>query len=143
MRTLAFLLLLVLAAFTACKGGTVPSAPTDPKSLYRMEAFADPATSGSASTLHIAIRPVEGAEVKPETPFRAKLEARGPIALGKTEFGYADHVRVENQGPIFEIPFEAKEAGKGEIDADMTFFVCMAEACLRTTEKLTVPVVVQ
>ena len=43
---------------------------------------------------------------------------------------------------MFEVPFEAKSAGTGEIAADMTFFVCTAEACVRTTEQVQVPVTV-
>lgn len=120
----------------ACKG----EAATDVKQLYSVEASAAPVNAGGTGTLHLAVKPKAGAHVKAETPFRAKLEATGPVALQKTELKYADHVRVENEGPVFEVPFEAKSAGKGEIKADMTFFVCTAESCNRTTEQVTVPV---
>ncbi|HEY0839103.1 MAG TPA: hypothetical protein VGD74_02850 [Vulgatibacter sp.] len=132
------------AAAAAVAKAAVPSGevPSDPKTLYRVEAKAGPAKSGGEGSLHLAIRPVEGALVKAETPFRGKLEAKGPIALGKAEFEYEDRARVVDGGPVFELPFDAKEAGEGTIDADLTFFVCVAEACMRTTESLSVPVLV-
>jgi hypothetical protein len=65
------------------------------------------------------------------------------VELAKTELGYQDHARVEGNGPVFEVPFDAKDAGAGNIEADMTFFVCTDEACVRTTEQLQVPVTVQ
>lgn len=138
------LLVLAASALFACKGGEGPSAaagaPNDPKSLYTVEASAGPVESGGSSTLFLAIRPIEGAEVKEETPFRGKLTAAGPIELGTTEFGYVDHARVEGQGPVFELPFEGRAAGEGSIEADLTFFVCKEDACLRTTEKISIPV---
>ena len=126
----------------ACRG----EASDDPKSLYRIEASADPATvqAGGKGTFRIAVRPtVKGAHVKPETPFRGKLAATGPLALQKSELSYADHVRVEKDGPVFEIPYEAKDAGSGTLQADLVFFVCTDEACLRTTEQVNVPVQVK
>ncbi|AKU91693.1 hypothetical protein [Vulgatibacter incomptus] len=138
---------LALAALLAgCKDkAAAPSEPPDPKTLYRVETSAAPieVKQGQNGTLQLAIRPVDGARVKAETPFRATLEASGPVTLPKTELAYEDSARVEKEGPVFEIPFAAKdEAGKGAIDADLTFFVCVAEACMRTTEQVSVAVVV-
>lgn len=125
------------AAKAAVPSGEVPS---DPKTLYTVEAKAAPAKSGGEGSLHLAIRPVAGALVKEETPFRGKLKTEGPIAFSKSEFEYEDRAQVVDGGPVFELPFDAKEAGEGTIDADLTFFVCVAEACMRTTESLSVPV---
>jgi hypothetical protein len=140
-RTLTALSFAVSLLF-ACKG----EAETDPKALYRIEASAQPASieAGKQGTFRIAVRPtVSGAHVKPETPFRGKLGATGPLSLQKSELKYEDHVRVEKDGPVFEIPYEAKAAGSGALTADLTFFVCTDEACLRTTEKVNVPVQVR
>lgn len=128
----------------ACRGEA--EAPTDPKALYRLDAKAEPATvqAGGKGTFRLAVRPTrEGAHVKAETPFRGTLEATGPLALEKTALSYEDHARVEEGGPVFEIPFAAKEAGKGELKADLVFFVCTDEACMRTTEEVRVPVEVR
>jgi hypothetical protein len=116
----------------------------NPKSLYRVETKAPARVkAGERGTLTLAVQPREGAKVKPETPFKTKLSATAPVELAKTELGYQDHARVEGNGPVFEVPFDAKDAGAGNIEADMTFFVCTDEACVRTTEQLQVPVTVQ
>lgn len=152
-RSIPFLALLALLAAAGCKdastgataaapGYVAGEVPDDPKTLYRVTASADPAKAGEQGTMHLAIQPVDGALVKAETPFRGKLAAKGPIGVLKEEFAYEDRAEEVKGGPVFAIPFEAKEAGEGAIDADLTFFVCVAEACMRTTESVTVPVLV-
>lgn len=156
-RPIPYLALLALLA-AGCKDATPAGAPAkapaeapsyvagevpdDPKTLYRVTASADEAKAGEPGIVHLAIQPVEGAVVKAETPFRGKLAAKGPISVPKEEFAYEDRAEEVGGGPVFAIPFEAKEAGEGTIEADLTFFVCVAEACMRTTESLSVPVLV-
>lgn len=142
MRQLLASLSFAAALLVACQG----EAATDPKTLYRFEAEAAPAAleAGAKGRLRLAIRPTaKGAHVKPETPFRGKLSATGPLRLERTEIGYRDHSRIEDGGPVFEIPFEATDAGTGSLKADLVFFVCTAEACLRTTEQVEIPVQVK
>lgn len=136
--------------FAACSkdgsGGSSGAARLDidnPKSLYTLAKGA-PATvkAGEQGKLTLAVQPKDGVRVKPETPFKAKLSTTAPVELAKTELGYTDHARVEKGGPVFEVPFEGKAAGSGQIAADMTFFVCTDEACVRTTEQVDVPVTV-
>jgi len=130
------------AASAPAPGYVAGEVPEDPKTLYRVMASADEAKAGEPGTMRLAIQPVEGALVKAETPFRGKLAAKGPISVLKEEFAYEDRTEEVGGGPVFAIPFEAKEAGEGTIDADLTFFVCVAEACMRTTETVSVPVLV-
>lgn len=53
----------------------------DPKSLYEVELKAPEGLSaGDEGILTLAIRPKEGAEVKPETPLRAQVEAKGGLS---------------------------------------------------------------
>ncbi len=116
----------------------------NPKSLYTLKSGAPAEVKvGEAGKVTLAVQPKAGAKVKPETPFKAKLSATAPVELTKSELGYADHARVEAEGPVFEVPFEGKAAGAGNIEADMTFFVCTAEACVRTKELVQLPVAVQ
>lgn len=109
----------------------------DPKSLYEVELKAPEGLSaGDEGILTLAIRPKEGAEVKPETPLRAQVEAKGGLSTEKTRLAYADHARVEGKGLVFEIPVKAEGAGEGEVEVDLDFYVCIAELCLKTGEKL-------
>lgn len=137
---------LVVLVAACTKGGTAGSGKLDidnPKSLYTLTRDA-PATvkAGEPTRLTIAVQPKAGVHVKPETPFKARLSTTAPVILGKTELGYADHTRVEKDGPVFEVPFEGTALGSGQITADMTFFVCTDEACVRTSEQVRVPVTV-
>lgn len=43
---------------------------------------------------------------------------------------------MEGKGPVFEIPVKAEGAGEGEVEVDLDFYVCIAELCLKTGEKL-------
>jgi hypothetical protein len=47
---------------------------------------------------------------------------------------------VENGGPVFEVPFSAIAAGEGSLRAELVFFVCTEQACMRTTENVDLPV---
>ena len=109
----------------------------DPRSLYDVKLEApEKIAAGESATFTLAIRPKEGAEVKPQTPLRATLESRGAIRAEKDRLGYADHVRVEGKGPVFEIPVRGEQVGEGELDVDLDFYVCIAELCMKTAEKL-------
>lgn len=129
-----------------CKQGAETQAPAaekrdledlDPRSLYEVELEAPQGLSaGEAGTFTLAIRPKDGAEVKPETPLRAELEASGGLRAEKTRLGYADHARVEDKGPVFEIPVTAEAAGEAEIGVDLDFYICIAELCMKTGEEL-------
>lgn len=116
----------------------------DPRSLYDVVLEApETLAAGESGTVTLAIRPKDGAEVKPETPLRASLESRGAIRAEKERLSYADHARVEGKGPVFEIPVRGEEAGQGELGVDLDFYVCIAELCMKTAEKLAVTAQVQ
>lgn len=124
--------------------GSAKASIDNPKSLYTLASEATPQVkAGEAGRLTLAVKPNPGAKVKPETPFKTKLSATAPVELAKTELAYADNTRVEGNGPVFEVPFTAKAPGAGEVAADMVFFVCTDEACVRTTEQVRLPVTVQ
>lgn len=109
----------------------------DPKSLYEVDLKApEGIAAGEEGTLTLAIRPKEGAEVKPETPLRAKLEASGVLRVEKDRLSYADNARIEGKGPVFEIPVKAESAGEGEVGVDLDFYICIAELCMKTGEQL-------
>lgn len=121
----------------APSGAAADPGDIDPKSLYEIEAKVSEGLSpGDTGTLTLAIRPKAGAEVKAETPLRAKLQPKGPVQIEADQLAYDDHKRVEGKGPVFEVPLQAVEAGEGVVDVDLTFFICTAELCMRTKEDL-------
>lgn len=137
---------LTAACFTAVLSLACRSeAQGDPKALYRIDTSGTTTSvkAGETGKLVLAIQPTaSGAHVKPETPFRGKLSATGALTFDKADFGYTDSARVVNEGPVFELPFKASAPGDSQVTADLTFFVCTAQACLRTTEQVKVPVTV-
>lgn len=149
-----------LAGMAGCKQAAAPEAapaPTaqpaaekrdlenlDPKSLYDVVVQAPEAMrAGEEGRVTIALRPKDGAEIKPETPLRGQIEARGALTTEKTRIGYADNARVEHRGPVFEIPVKAESAGEGELGVDLDFYICVAELCMKTEEDLRVATRVQ
>lgn len=134
-----------LLAVAACKSGGQRSAEDiDPKSLYRVEITPpEPLRVGETQPLRIVVRPIAGGEIKEETPFRGKAEASGPIAVERTEFTYAERSGLVDGGPAFDLPVRGIEPGEGKVDVDLSFFVCVEEACLRTGEQRSVPVQVR
>lgn len=144
-KALALILTLASLALAACqRTGSQAGAELDPKAHYRIEAKAPTSLrAGSSAPLRIAIVPVNGGEIKAETPLRITLTTQGPLQVEKSELRYADKAGLEQGGPVFEVPVSALEAGAGKVDVDMSFFVCIAEACLRTTEQLAFDVAVQ
>lgn len=146
----------VVLALAGCKQasepGAAPSAAAeerdlenlDPKSLYDVVVEApEGLRAGEEGRFTVAIRPKDGAEVKPETPLRGQIEARGALRTEKTRLSYADNARVEAKGPVFEIPVQAEAAGEGELGVNLDFYICIAELCMKTGEDLQVSTSVQ
>lgn len=136
--------LVLAAASFACsqeaKAGELP----DPKTLYKAELVAPTGlAAGKTAPAILKVTPIPSAHVKAETPFKAKLTTTGPVTVAKAELAYKDSARVENEGPVFEIPLAASAAGAGELKAQVDFYVCVAEACMKTSESLTAAVTVQ
>lgn len=137
----ALLSLVALGCESSAKAGEIP----DPKTLYTAELKLSSADvkAGEGGTVVLSVRPKAGAHVKGETPFKALLAATGPVTIEKTELGFKDHTSIVEEGPVFEVPFKASAAGEGKLDADLSFYVCIAEACVKTTEKLSTAVTVK
>lgn len=146
---------LALALMAGCtKGSDAGEAPAsaeprdleniDPKDLYDVIVEApEGMRAGDEGKLTLAIRPKDGAFVKPETPLRGEVEASGAVRAEKSRFSFADNARVESRGPVFEIPVHAESAGEGELGVDLDFYICIAELCMKTGEDLRVTTSVQ
>jgi hypothetical protein len=111
----------------------------DPATLYELS------TEGSSSTvkvgekgkLVIEIRPREGAHVSEEAPLKIELTGK-QVTPEKGKLTLAD--AKDKKLPRFEVPFSATSAGKGAVDAKVTFFICTEKLCARQQKQLSVPV---
>lgn len=118
----------------------------DPASLYELstEGSSTKVKAGDKGTFVLAIKTKGGAHVSEEAPL--KLELKGAqVTPAKEKLGREDSVTKKAAGqafvdPRFEVPFTAAAAGKGSVDAKLTFFVCTEKICARQQKTVSVPV---
>lgn len=118
----------------------------DPASLYELstEGSSTQVKAGEKGTFVLAVKTKAGAHVSEEAPL--KLEVKGAqVTPAKEKLGREDSVAKKAQGqafvdPRFEVPFTAASAGKGSVDAKLTFFICTEKICARQQKTVSVPV---
>ncbi len=135
-RTLAALALLAAAAAARA------DAASDAAQSYRIET-AGTTTSvavGKPGKIVLSIVPVTKVHVDPRAPLKITLEASPGVALARTSLGKGDAVDPKSEGRRFEIPFTAEKAGKHEAKADLDFFICSDQWCVKQVRDVTVPV---
>jgi hypothetical protein len=121
----------------------------DPSSLYEVstEGTSARVKAGEKGTFVLSIKSKAGAHVSDEAPL--KLELKGTqLSPAKEKLTLADSVGKKAEGqqyadPRFEVPFQATAAGKGTVDAKLTFFICTEKLCARQQKTLSIPVEVQ
>ncbi len=95
--------------------------------------------AGGKGLLVLAIVPVGKVHVHPQAPLKIGLDAKG-LQLEKTALGHKDAVDPRAEGPRFEVPFVATQAGKQEARAKLDFFVCSDQWCVKQTRDVTLTV---
>lgn len=109
---------------------------------YSIETQALPAVApGAQGKAEIKIKMKAPAYISNEAPFKVALSAKN-LKLEKQKLGRDDAEHLED-GPVIRVPFTAGEAGKAELQADMTFFVCTKTLCERQKKTVTIPVEVK
>lgn len=118
----------------------------DPATLYEVstEGTSTRLKAGEKGVFVLSIRSKAGAHVSEEAPL--KLEVKGTqVAPAKEKLGREDSVAKKAPGqafvdPRFEVPLTASAAGKGSVDAKLTFFICTEKICARQQKTFSVPV---
>ncbi|HLL02871.1 MAG TPA: hypothetical protein VK539_19975 [Myxococcaceae bacterium] len=121
----------------------------DPSTLYEVstEGTSTKVKAGDKGVFVLSIKSKAGAHVSDEAPL--KLQVKGAqLTPAKEELVLADSVAKKAEGqkwvdPRFEVPFTAAAAGKGTVDAKLTFFICTEKICARQQKTFSVPVEVQ
>jgi hypothetical protein len=126
------------------------AADVDPTTLYKITTDGTSAKvpAGKKGTLVLEIQSLKGAHVSDEAPLKIKLSGTGAVAPEKAQLVYADSVRkpsasVKYPDPRFEVPLATQGKGPGTVEANMVFFVCTDQACLRQQKTVSVPVTVE
>lgn len=145
LRHLAPLAALVVAI--ACTQASADE--VDPSTLYEVstEGTSTKVKAGDKGVFVLSIKSKAGAHVSDEAPL--KLQVKGAqLTPAKEDLVLADSVAKKAEGqkwvdPRFEVPFTAAAAGKGTVDAKLTFFICTEKICARQQKTFSVPVEVQ
>jgi hypothetical protein len=139
-----------LAALMVAIACTQASADeVDPSTLYEVstEGTSTKVKAGDKGVFVLSIKSKPGAHVSDEAPL--KLQVKGTqLTPAKAELVLADSVAKKAEGqqwvdPRFEVPFTAAAAGKGTVDAKLTFFICTEKICARQQKTFSIPVEVQ
>ena len=118
----------------------------DPSTLYEVstEGTSTRVKTGEQGVFVLSIKSKSGAHVSDEAPL--KLELKGTqLTPTKEKLALADSVAKKAAGqafvdPRFEVPFKASAAGKGTLDAKLTFFICSEKLCARQQKTFSIPV---
>ncbi|MBU8900057.1 hypothetical protein DRW03_18405 [Corallococcus sp. H22C18031201] len=121
----------------------------DPTSFYEVSTAGSTAQvkAGQSGTFVLAIKTKGGSHVSEDAPL--KLELKGnQVTPAKEKLTREDSVAKKPSGaqfvdPRFEVPFTAGAAGKGSVDAKLTFFICTEKLCAKQQKTISVPVEVQ
>jgi hypothetical protein len=121
----------------------------DPSTLYEVstEGTSTQVKAGEQGVFVLSIKSKPGAHVSDEAPL--KLELKGTqLTPTKEKLALADSVAKKAAGqafvdPRFEVPFKASAAGKGTLDAKLTFFICSEQLCARQQKTFSIPVEVR
>jgi hypothetical protein len=121
----------------------------DPGSLYEVstEGTSTTVKAGEKGVFVLSIKSKAGSHVSDEAPL--KLQVKGTqLTPAKEQLGREDSVAKKAEGqafadPRFEVTFTAGSAGKGVVDAKLTFFICTEKLCARQQKTFSIPVEVQ
>jgi len=136
-RTLPILSALLGLFLVAC----IPSAGAEEEAKkekkYSVAVAAEPqaVAKDKDAKYKITITPKDGFVLKTATPFAAKLTSPTGCKLTKTSFNNKEFDDPKAIAKSVSTAFKAAAAGKHEISADLTFFICNETLCERFKEK--------
>ncbi|PTL78359.1 hypothetical protein [Vitiosangium sp. GDMCC 1.1324] len=118
----------------------------DPTTLYEVstEGTSTKVKAGEQGVFVLSIKSKQGAHVSDEAPL--KLELKGTqVTPTQEKLALKDSVAKKAAGqqfadPRFEVPFKAAAAGKGTLEAKLTFFICTEQLCARQQKTFSIPV---
>lgn len=118
----------------------------DPTTLYEVstEGTSTKVKAGEQGVFVLSIKSKQGAHVSDEAPL--KLELKGTqLTPTQEKLALKDSVTKKAAGqqfvdPRFEVPFKATAAGKGTLEAKLTFFICSEQLCARQQKTFSLPV---
>ncbi len=140
----AFLPSLLVALAIAAPGVRAGAADVGSEAArsYRIETAGttQQLASGAQGKLVLTIVPLKGTHVHPQAPLKIALSGTPGLKLSKDVLGHKDAVDPKADGPRFEVPFTAAQAGAQVARAKVDFFICSDQWCVKQSREVTVPV---
>jgi Disulphide bond corrector protein DsbC len=119
----------------------------DPSTLYEVstDGTSTKVKAGEQGVFVLSIKSKPGAHVSDEAPLKLELKGGAQLAPAQEKLALKDSVAKKAAGqqfvdPRFEVPFKATAAGKGTLEAKLTFFICSEQLCARQQKTFSLPV---
>ena len=143
MRSLMTSLALACALAIPALGQT--DAHQDAAKAYRIETSRPPlkVKKGAKGEARFTVVPRSDAHVSPDAPLSVTVTAGPALELPKAKLGRTDARPTEAKGVEFEVPFVGKQAGKDELKAQVSFFICTEKLCEKQKREVALAVEVE
>jgi hypothetical protein len=135
----------VVACALAVPAFAEVDAHADAAKAYKIETSQAPlkVKKGETGQAKVTVVPRSDAHVSPEAPVSVTVSAGPGLELPKQKLGRSDAKATEAKGVEFEVPFVGKQAGKDQLQAQITFFICTEKLCERQKREVALAVVVE
>ena len=136
---------LALVALASAGAFAEGDAHLDAAKAYQIETSQAPlkVKKGEKGQARVAVVPRSAAHVSPDAPLSMTVSAGPALELPKQKLGRTDAKPTEAKGVEFDVPFVGKQAGKDELKAQVTFFICTEKLCERQKREVALAVVVE
>jgi len=136
---------LVAGCLVAAPAFAEADAHADAAKAYKIETSQAPlkVKKGEKGQAKVTVVPRSDAHVSPEAPLSVTISAGPALELPKQKLGRPDAKATEAKGVEFDLPFVGKQAGKDELKAQVTFFICTEKLCERQKREVALAVVVE
>ena len=118
-----------LGADGTAKVLVVPDRVLAETDTYWVKAHVPQASVGADGTVTIQLTPKEGWKINQEFPTKLKVGPIEGVTLASDTMGATDAALFSEKSAIFEVKFNAADAGAKAFSADFRFAVCTDATC--------------
>ncbi len=98
---------------------------------------------GETGHARVEVVPRPDAHVSPDAPISLTVRAGQSVKLAKEKLGRSEAKETKAKGVEFDVPFTAQAAGKDQLRATLSFFICTEKLCEKQKRELALAVEVE
>jgi hypothetical protein len=98
---------------------------------------------GETGHARVEVVPRPDAHVSPDAPISLTVSAGQSVKLAKEKLGRSEAKETKAKGVEFDVPFTAQAAGKDQLRATLSFFICTEKLCEKQKRELALAVEVE